>query len=90
MLVPAQQSGEPGLRRTAASECPGCGVPNLVSGRFFLPFTFVTDVFLTIAAMSLKYASCLPAAAERAVELHEGKRFALLRVDQVQFGSKKI
>jgi len=90
MLVPAQQSGEPGLRRTAASECPGCGVPSLVFGRFYLPITFVTDVFLTIAALSLKYASCLPAAAERAVELHEGKRFALLRVDQVQLGSKKI
>jgi len=89
MLVPAQQSGEPGLRRTAASECPGCGVPSFF-GRFYLPITFVTDVFLTIAAMSLKYASCLPAAAERAVELHESKRFALLRVDQVQFGSKKI
>ena len=39
---------------------------------------------------SLKHLSCLPAAAERAVELYESKRFTLLRVDQVQLRSKKV
>ena len=34
--------------------------------------------------------SCLPAAAERAIELHERKCLSLLRVDQIQLGGKEV
>ena len=37
-----------------------------------------------------KHLSCLPAAAKRTVKLHEGKRFTLLRADQVQLGGKEV
>lgn len=39
---------------------------------------------------SFQRKSCLPSAAEGAVELYQGKRFTLLRIDEVQFGSKQV
>ncbi len=46
--------------------------------------------FILAEASVINALSCLPSATERGVELNERKRFALLRVHQVQLGSKEV